>query len=137
MIDTRNLLPFLAALLLAASPPAIAQTGVADHQSPLQVKNLQELDDDNRQARWNNLTVDDLDDMDIVDASGEEIGEVDEVLGDSRGGMVAVTAEIGGFLGIGDKEVIVGLDQLELQGDRLMTRLTRDQLEALPRWDDD
>ncbi len=86
---------------------------------------------------WNGLTVDQIEDMDIVNAEGDTIGDIEEVLADAEGRIVAVTAEVGGFLGLGDKEVVVSLDHLELQGDRFMTALTADQLEASPRWDDD
>ena len=136
-------LPMAALLLLAtAAAPVTAQTtraapvatGAADG---LAVKALRELDDDNATVMWNGLTVDQIEDMDIVNAEGDTIGDIEEVLADAEGRIVAVTAEVGGFLGLGDKEVVVSLDHLELQGDRFMTALTADQLEASPRWDDD
>ena len=136
-------LPMAALLLLAtAAAPVTAQTtraapvatGAADG---LAVKALRELDDDNATVMWNGLTVDQIEDMDIVNAEGDTIGDIEEVLADAEGRIVAVTAEVGGFLGLGDKEVVVSLDHLELQGDRFITALTADQLEASPRWDDD
>ena len=136
-------LPMAALLLLAtAAAHVTAQTtraapvatGAADG---LAVKALRELYDDNATVMWNGLTVDQIEDMDIVNAEGDTIGDIEEVLADAEGRIVAVTAEVGGFLGLGDKEVVVSLDHLELQGDRFMTALTADQLEASPRWDDD
>ena len=136
-------LPMAALLLLAtAAAPVTAQTtraapvatGAADG---LAVKAHREPDHDNATVMWNGLTVDQIEDMDIVNAEGDTIGDIEEVLADAEGRIVAVTAEVGGFLGLGDKEVVVSLDHLELQGDRFMTALTADQLEASPRWDDD
>ena len=48
----------------------------------------------------------------------------------------AVAAEVGGFLGVGEKEVIIPLNQLQVSGDDLATAMTKEQLEALPEWDD-
>lgn len=136
----------LAALLLVTAPGlASAQAGPAKQQPTttnaaadgLAVKSLRELDDKNLSANWQGLSVEQLEDMDIVGADGKTIGEVEEVLADATGTVVAVTAEVGGFLGIGDREVVVSVEHLQPQGDRLATQLTAEQLEALPRWDDD
>jgi ribosomal 30S subunit maturation factor RimM len=77
-----------------------------------------------------------LDDMNVVTPGGEKVGEVDEVLIDATGEVIAVAIEVGGFLGIGDDEVIIPLDQLRLENNQLVTTLTKEQIEALPKWDD-
>jgi sporulation protein YlmC with PRC-barrel domain len=79
----------------------------------------------------------DIGDMRVVGADGEGIGEVEDVLIDSTGRVVAVSVEAGGFLGMGDRDVIMQLDSLELRGDEFATTLTREEVEALPDWDDD
>jgi PRC-barrel domain len=83
-----------------------------------------------------NLSVDQLEDMDIHGAGGERIGEVDEILMTQEGKITAVSVEVGGFLGIGDKEVVMELAQLRREGDALMADLTKEQVKALPSWDD-
>lgn len=98
---------------------------------------LREVEDGKTMVTPFNLSVDDLEDMDIYDAGGNEIAEVEEVLADASGQVVAITAEVGGFLGIGDKEVVLRLDQLQRQNDRLVTNLTKDQLKALEAWKGD
>ena len=113
-----------AAVLLVA--PALAQT------EPQWV----EVEDESLMVEAYGITVDDLEDMDIIGASGEEIGEVEEVLMTPDGQITAVTAEVGGFLGIGDKEVVVELDQLTHDGDQLRMDMTEEEVEALPAWDD-
>ncbi|MPY70411.1 MAG: hypothetical protein GEU92_10015 [Alphaproteobacteria bacterium] len=130
-----------AALLLGAPASGIAQgtPGGAEtvvKTEDFQIKSLRELDDDSP-TQWNGLSVDRLEDMKIVNAAGKEIGEIEEILADASGGIVAVTAEVGGFLGIGEKEVVVALEHLALQGDRFMSSLSSEQLKAMPRWDDD
>jgi sporulation protein YlmC with PRC-barrel domain len=134
MTGVKKFIPLAAALMLAAPSLAMAQmasTGQLDMQS------LQELDDGNTTAMWNNLNVEQLEDMDIVNAQGDEVGDVEEVLADSEGKIVAITAEVGGFLGMGDKEVVIPVDQLQMQDEKLMTTMTEDQLKSLPKWDDD
>jgi sporulation protein YlmC with PRC-barrel domain len=76
-----------------------------------------------------------LGDMHVVNPAGEKVGEVEEVLMDTSGNVVAVVVEAGGFLGIGDHDVIVQLDQLRLENKRLVTTLTKEQVEALPKWE--
>jgi len=64
-----------------------------------------------------NLSSTEVEDMNVLSNTGEEIGEVQKVLVDENGQPVAITAEIGGFLGVGQKIVVIGLDRLELKGD--------------------
>ena len=72
----------------------------------------------------------------------EDIGEIEEVLLDSEGQMIGVSAEIGGWLGIGDTEVFLPLDDVQFGPIRdagnmiFVTRLTQEQLEALPNIDE-
>ena len=108
----------------------------------LRAQDLTELDSNREKRDWTNLsvqdlTVDDLRSMEVFDAAGEEIGEVDEVLGNAAGRILAVAVEMGGFLDIGDKEVVIAIDQLELQQDgTLRTTLSREQVNELPTWKD-
>lgn len=96
---------------------------------------FKEIKDERLVVQPFNLTVDKMDDMNVVNAAGEKIGEIDEVLMDGSGKPVAVTVEVGGFLGIGGREVIVTFEQLQLQGDRFLVNMTKQQLETLPKWD--
>lgn len=124
----------LAAFLLAgAAGPGTAQQPSTPATGPASYR---EAPDDRMVVQPFNLTVDRIDDMDVHGTNGEKIGEVDEVLVDASGQPVAVSVEVGGFLGIGEQEVIMALDQLRLDGQRLVTSLTKQQIEALPRWDD-
>lgn len=121
-MKSRHVAAVVFSALVATSAPALAQTYQAVEDETLNVEPF-------------NITVGDLDDMDVVNAQGDEIGEVEDVL--MEGGEIAgVAVEVGGFLGIGDKTVVVPLDQLSLQGDDLVTNLTEEELEALPEWDD-
>lgn len=106
---------------------ALLAAGAAHAQS------YQAVEDTTLTVELMNLTVGDLEDMDVINADGDEVGDVERVL--MRDGAVAALAvEVGGFFGIGDKTVVVPLDQLTVAGDDLMTNMTQTELEGLPEW---
>lgn len=72
-----------------------------------------------------------LDDINVVTQAGEKIGEVDEVLINASGQVVAVAVDLSGSF----EEVIIGLDKLRFENNRYVTTLTKEQIEALPKWD--
>ena len=76
-----------------------------------------------------------IEDMEVRNAAGEEIGEIDEVLVDASGQIVAVTVEIGGFLDIGDESLIVETGDLAWGEDGFTLDLTDGELGALPRFE--
>jgi hypothetical protein len=84
-----------------------------------------------------NLSSAELEDMNLLSDTGEEIGEVERVLVDEDGQPVAITAEVGGFLGVGQKTVVIGFDRLRLEGEDepdLATTLTKEELQGLQAW---
>ena len=83
-----------------------------------------------------NRTVDDIEDLDLKNADGDEIGEVEEVLIDASGEPVAIAVEVGGFLGVGERDVVLGLDQVQLVDDDLVTSADKATIEGLPDWTD-
>ena len=122
--------------VLAATALALAPLAALAQQN-LDVAALEEADDDDMVVQPFGLTVDDMDDMELMSADGEEIGEIDEVLLDAGGQPVAVSVEIDdGFLGIDDREVVFGLDQLQLRDNDFVTAADKATIEALPDWDD-
>jgi hypothetical protein len=68
---------------------------------------------------------------DVYSANGERIGELSEIVLDDAHRPVAASIETDE--GPGGKEYIVGAEKLRLKGSRLVTSLTRQQLEAMPR----
>ncbi|MBP0614383.1 PRC-barrel domain-containing protein [Jiella sp. KSK16Y-1] len=79
-----------------------------------------------------NLMVGQVDEMKLIGADGQEVGEVDSVLGDANGNAMAITVEVGGFLGIGEKTVVLMLSDVSLDMGRIQTKLTKEQIEKLP-----
>lgn len=97
---------------------------------------LMEVEDEQKVVEIFDRRVDEIDDMDIYSATGEEVGEVEDLLMDEQGQIVALTADVGGFLGVGAREVMLRLDQVTLEDDRLVVQMTEEQLEQLPEWQD-
>jgi sporulation protein YlmC with PRC-barrel domain len=124
----------LAALLLGVSPIAVAQTAATPE--PAAGVAYQELEDDDFIVQRWGLSVEDIEDLDLYTQDGEEIGEIEEVLVDADGQVRALTVEVGGFLGIGDREAIIEIDRLDRVDDQFQTSYTKEQLEQLPEWDD-
>jgi hypothetical protein len=68
----------------------------------------------------------------LYGADGEEIGEIDNVVLRAENNRPAAVLGIGGFLGIGARDVAIPLDDLRMGPDnRLTTNLTKDTLAAL------
>ncbi|MBX9702043.1 MAG: PRC-barrel domain-containing protein, partial [Acetobacteraceae bacterium] len=73
----------------------------------------------------------------VVGANGRDAGEVENLLIDRSGMVRAAVVEWGGFLGIGARRAVVPIDQIRLgaNNERARMELTREQLEALPRYE--
>ena len=95
---------------------------------------LVEVERDDTMVPSLGMNVDRLEELDLVGTNGDKIGDVEDVLADSSGKVVAVVIEYGGFLGVGEKEAVFMLDKLKLQNGKLVTTMTKADLEKLPVW---
>lgn len=118
----------------APTEPAPAPKQEAAAPAMIVFTELSEVDDDKKLVQPLGLSVDTVEEMDVYDANGNQIGEVDAVLQDKNGEIKGVAVEYGGFLGFGEKGAIVTLDQLKLKDGTLITELTEDQLSQQPEW---
>jgi sporulation protein YlmC with PRC-barrel domain len=80
------------------------------------------------------ISIDDVLGSQVVNSNGDEVGEIDDLV--MQGDSYFAVLSVGGFLGIGDKEVAVPLDELKLGEDKsyLMSPKTEEQLENLPEY---
>ena len=78
----------------------------------------------------------DIEEIDVVTADGESLGEIEAVLVDDSGRPAAVSVEVGGFLGLGDSDRVIPVDRLTFQDGDYTIDITRDEVENLPQWDD-
>jgi sporulation protein YlmC with PRC-barrel domain len=77
----------------------------------------------------------------VRDAAGKNLGEIDQILVDSKTGKVthAVIGR-GGLLGVGETKVVVPWSEVNLKADvdnrdRLMVTMEQSMLDAAPRYD--
>jgi hypothetical protein len=74
--------------------------------------------------------VTDLEGKTVADANGENIGDINDVLVNEKGEVIAVLVGVGGFLGIGEKDVAVSMSALEFgpgKTEGLKTQAEKDQ----------
>jgi predicted outer membrane protein/sporulation protein YlmC with PRC-barrel domain len=81
------------------------------------------------------LAVSRVTDMDLYNARGNELGDVERVVQGQDGKQYLVVGA-GGFLGIGERDIAVPTDRVAMQGDRLVIQgVTEDQLRAMQPFD--
>jgi len=76
----------------------------------------------------------------VYGSEDANVGKIGDVVLSGDGKVDAVIIDVGGFLGIGSKEVAVGMDNLAFMTDKngnkyLYTNFTKDQLKAQPAYD--
>ena len=86
------------------------------------------------------IRADDLIGTTVYGAADENVGVIGDVILTPDGQVDAVTVDVGGFLGLGAKEVAIDFDTLAFMRDaegrmHLYTPLTKEQLEAQPEYD--
>lgn len=92
-------------------------------------------------ADRNELTTEQLTGAPLYDANNEWIGEVHAVIIDDAGKLGDAILDVGGFLGIGEKQVAVNFEELTLKTDadgsdlRVYIDASKQQLEDLPDHD--
>jgi sporulation protein YlmC with PRC-barrel domain len=84
------------------------------------------------------MTVSDLTDKDLMGARDNEVGEIEGVVESIADKKQHLVISRGGFLGLFETEVLVPLENVVAQGDRIVLRnLTEEQVKALPRYTKD
>lgn len=78
---------------------------------------------------------------DRIDTNWNDIGEIEDVILNKDGQLIGIVAEVGGFLDIGDKHVMLPIDDIKLvpvddASYALVTRLSEEQLEELDSVDE-
>jgi sporulation protein YlmC with PRC-barrel domain len=75
----------------------------------------------------------------VYSKAGDDIGEVNDVLLSQDGKISAVILGVGGFLGIGEKDVLVSMRSIDMQRDgetvKLVVDATKEILTSAPTYD--
>lgn len=72
----------------------------------------------------------------IKNADGDTIGEIKSIYIDKNGKVDSVMVSVGGFLGVGDREVRIAWSDLRItdNGEKVTVNMTKDQLKAKPEY---
>ncbi|WP_281978479.1 PRC-barrel domain-containing protein [Pseudorhizobium flavum] len=77
----------------------------------------------------------------VYNAEDESVGDINDLILEKDGGIVAAVIGVGGFLGIGEKDVAVPMENISMTRDmennneiRLTTTETKDSLNAAPEF---
>ncbi len=87
------------------------------------------------------LNVDDLGNLEVYDRDDQNIGSVEELVVDDEGKVTHAVVDVGGFLGLGARQVALKFDELTIMrqddGDdvRLYADATEEELEEMPRYE--
>ena len=144
-----------AAILSLGGAPALAQTADGSagpdriettesaridglyRTSDLEGADLYQIDPESR------VTWAEVGQIEGVSREWEDIGEIEDLVIDAEGNLLGVVAEIGGFLGLGENEILLPMAEVHVvQGGEddemvFVTRLGREILEEWPTLDDD
>lgn len=83
------------------------------------------------------ITSDELLEGSVITAAGEDVGNVQAVVVDRNGHVRSLVVGVGGFLGLGQRDVGLNWDQVDLTeaGNVVALDMTREELEALPEYE--
>ena len=74
--------------------------------------------------------------VNIKNTDGDTVGEVKSVHTDGKGKVSNVIVSVGGFLGVGDREVAIAWTDIQVNDDgkNVVTKLSKNTLKALPEY---
>lgn len=138
----------LAALALAASPVLAQSTSpgtspsTSPNTTPAQRPAVTSPASPSGSAQWYAVQPDDMRASRMMgttvrNSAGESVGDVNEIIIDKSGKVAAVVVGVGGFLGIGEREVALGYNQIQSRVDSggnlvITTTVSRDELRTAP-----
>ncbi|MGP1394500.1 MAG: PRC-barrel domain-containing protein [Inquilinaceae bacterium] len=105
-----------------------AEQATEDAVEPVAEAEMAELGDGTLTAEQ----IETLRGQDVINLQGEALGDVEEIVALKESGAVHLVVSVGGFLGIGDKDVAIPLERFRMaSGERLiLPDMTEEELEA-------
>lgn len=121
---------------MAPADPALAPVdNTANNVTAVDRTTLSDLDE-------TTLTAEELIGTRVVGPDNQHIADVGDIVLTPEGQIDAVLVDFGGFLGIGQKRVAIGMNDLDFAVDEngnryvFLSTITREQLEAFPAYDE-
>jgi len=123
---------------------AVALTGPAalaeqDQQGMQGSQQSQSTSGSQQQGNMISKQADDIAGAKVVNRNGDDIGEVDEIVRSNDDNKPYAVISAGGWFDIGDKDIVVPLDQLKMQNGLVVvpdSAATEEQLKNRPAYDE-
>jgi PRC-barrel domain len=127
-----------ASLIALMAVPAIAQDTTVPKPSAMPAEN-QEMKADTATAYSGQLSAADLMNKTVKNGANESVGDINDLRIDSSGKIAAVIVGVGGFLGLGEKDVALPFEQLSFARDAdgglvITANVTKESLQSAPEW---
>ncbi len=131
----------ITAILATVGTAALADTSAMADEDLIRTRditggNIYRMDVELNDSMWDGNEV-----YDSVDADWNTIGEIEDIVLNKDGQMIGIIAEVGGFLDIGDKHVMIPVENIRLtavddQTYGYVTNKTEEELEAMEAVDE-
>lgn len=133
----RKTLVFSSILALAAAQGALAQDQsqqqYGSSQQTAQEQQSQQQENQAKETLSYDYAADKLIGRNVQSTEGQDIGKVKDLI--VSGGQIShAILGVGGFLGIGDRQVAVPFDQLQVSQDQVIYSGTQDELAGMPQF---
>ncbi len=133
----KKLIP-VAALIAAMSMPALAQEATTP-AAPAARAPAASSESTVSSSLSADISASRLISASVKNAANESVGDINDVLISGDGKVAAVIVGVGGFLGMGEKDVAVPFDQLvvgkDTKGDlNVTTSMTKESLQSAPEY---
>ena len=140
----KKLLTTTAVASMLITLPALAQTSPSPPTTPPAASMAPRADTAPGQIRYfstysNEMRASKLIGTAVRNPAGETIGDINEILLDKSGKVAAVVVGVGGFLGMGEREVALAFESIRMTRDKdgkdvLTVNATKDTLKTAPVW---
>lgn len=131
-----NVLGAAAAILLL---PGLASSNPnEDANKPAQTSSEKIVQVDHEELYQDGISVDKLMDATVVDAEGNDIGEIEDfIVGGEDNRIVGVVVETGGFLDIGDSHLLYSFDKAKIKSaDQVQAQIKQSSAKELSLFDE-
>jgi len=123
----------LSAVVALAIVPALAQSPAPDASGKTTISMTKSFIDAQTSEQW---LASKLIGTQVAGSANEKIGSVNDLVLDRNGAVLAAVVGVGGFLGIGEKNVAISFKSTNLvrssDGDKMTLQVTKNELEQAP-----
>jgi hypothetical protein len=135
----KTILTTASVIALMAGPALAQDTTMPNPNTPAAQTEQNDMAPAQTAAYAGELSVNDLMNKSVRNANNEAVGDINDIRIGSDGNIAAVIVGVGGFLGLGEKNVAVPFEELSFtrdgDGALLVTaNVTKESLQSAPQW---